>query len=66
VGAVVAASVGSPVAAGLAVVPVPPSGVVPPSQAPRTAVKPKIKARPKIFVFITPLSPLKQLQILAC
>jgi hypothetical protein len=49
------ASVGSPVAAGVAVVP-PPSP--PPSQAPRIVARLKITAKPKIFVFITPLSPI--------
>jgi hypothetical protein len=48
------ASVGSPVAAGVAV-PVPPP---PPSQAPSIAARLNIKAKPKIFVFITPLSPI--------
>ncbi|AFY42774.1 hypothetical protein Nos7107_2154 [Nostoc sp. PCC 7107] len=48
-------SEGSPVAAGVVVA----LGVVllPPSHAPRTAAKLNIKAKPKIFVFITPLSP---------
>jgi hypothetical protein len=50
------ASVGSPVAAGVL-------GVVPPSpppspQAPRIVARLKITAKPKIFVFITPLSPI--------
>jgi hypothetical protein len=57
VAAGVPASVGSPVAAGLLVASVPP-GVVPPSQAPRIADKLKIAAKPKILVFITPLSPI--------
>jgi hypothetical protein len=48
------ASVGSPVAAGV-LVPVPPP---PPSQAPRIAARLNIRAKPKIFVFITPLSPI--------
>lgn len=48
------ASVGSPVAAGVVVVVPPP----PPSQAPRIAARLNIRAKPKIFVFITPLSPI--------
>jgi hypothetical protein len=48
VGAGVAPSVGSPGAAGVGV----PVGSVPVSQAPRTAAKLNIRAKPKIFVFI--------------
>jgi sugar (pentulose or hexulose) kinase len=33
-------------------------GVPPPSQAPKTAAKLSITVKPKIFVFITPLSPI--------
>lgn len=52
--AVAGASVGSP-AAGVSV-----EGDSPvPSQAPRTVAKPNNKAKPKIFIFITPLSPIK-------
>jgi len=67
VGAVVAAgldpvggaSVGSPVAAGVLVVPAPaPAPSPPPLQAPRIVARLNIKAKPKIFVFITPLSPI--------
>ncbi|BBD58036.1 hypothetical protein NIES2109_08050 [Nostoc sp. HK-01] len=48
-------SEGSPVVAGVVVA----LGVVllPPSHAPKTAAKLNITAKPKIFVFITPLSP---------
>jgi hypothetical protein len=52
---VAGASVGSPVAAG--VLP-PPPPVPPPSQAPRIVARLNIRAKPKIFVFITPLSPI--------
>ncbi len=48
-------SEGSPVAAGEVVGLV---VLVPPSHAPRTAAKLNITANPKIFVFITPLSPI--------
>jgi hypothetical protein len=44
------ASVGSPVADGV--------GPPPPSQAPRIVARLNIRAKPKIFVFITPLSPI--------
>ncbi len=48
-------SEGSPVAAGEVVA----LGVLPPpSHAPKTAAKLNITAKPKIFVFITPLSPI--------
>jgi hypothetical protein len=52
-------SAGSPaagevVAAGSLVPPPPP----PPSQAPRRAARLNIAAKPKIFIFITPLSPI--------
>jgi hypothetical protein len=47
-------SVGSPVAAGVVVV----LGVVLLSHAPRVAARLNIRAKPKIFVFITPLSPI--------
>jgi hypothetical protein len=56
VAGVAGASVGSPVAAGVLVVPPPPSP--PPSQAPSIAARLNIRAKPKIFVFITPLSPI--------
>jgi hypothetical protein len=45
------ASVGSPVADGAL-------GPPPPSQAPRIVARLNIRAKPKIFVFITPLSPI--------
>lgn len=49
------ASVGSPVADGVLV---PPPPAPPPSQAPRIVARLNIRAKPKIFVFITPLSPI--------
>jgi hypothetical protein len=52
------ASVGSPVAAGVLVVPAPPASPPPPSQAPRIVARLNITTKPKIFVFITPLSPI--------
>lgn len=55
-------SVGSPVAAGVVVVLPPP----PPSQAPRKAAILNIKAKPKILVFITPLSPIMAIKFCAC
>jgi hypothetical protein len=51
VGAGVAPSVGSP-GAGVAAGGVPAGSLVPVSQAPRTAARLNIKAKPKIFVFI--------------
>ena len=57
VGVAAGASVGSPVAAGVLVVPPPPASP-PPSQAPRIVARLKITAKPKILVFITPLSPI--------
>jgi hypothetical protein len=48
-------SAGSPGAAGVVVVP---AGSLAPSQAPRIAARLNIRAKPKIFVFITPLSPI--------
>jgi hypothetical protein len=56
-GAAVPVSVGSFVAAGV-VVGLGLPGVVLPSHAPRTAARLNITAKPKIFVFITPLSPI--------
>jgi hypothetical protein len=59
-------SVGSPpvVAAGELVVPV---GSPPPSpQAPSIVAKLNIRAKPKIFVFITPLSPIVAIKSFAC
>jgi hypothetical protein len=54
-----AASVGSPVGAGLLVVPVPPPpDSPPPPQAPSIVAILKTKANPKILVFIAPLSPI--------
>jgi hypothetical protein len=50
-------SLGSPVAAGLLVAPPPPDSP-PPSHAPRNVARLKTRAKPKIFVFITPLSPI--------
>jgi hypothetical protein len=51
------ASVGSTGVAPVVGVAVPPPSP-PPSQAPRIAARLNIKAKPKIFVFITPLSPI--------
>jgi hypothetical protein len=56
-GVAAGASVGSPVVPPGVVVPVPPPPP-PPSQAPRTVARLNITAKPKIFVFITPLSPI--------
>jgi hypothetical protein len=63
-GAVVAAagvvpvSAGSPAAGVVAGVVVVPAGPPPPSQAPSMVARLNMRAKPKIFVFITPLSPI--------
>jgi hypothetical protein len=64
-GDVVPPSVGSPVAVGELVAPL--SGALPPpSQAPRTVARLNNRAKPKILVFITPLSPIVARTIFAC
>jgi hypothetical protein len=55
---VVPVSAGSPAPGVAAGVPVP-AGSPPPSQAPSIVARLKTRAKPKIFVFITPLSPNK-------
>jgi hypothetical protein len=52
-------SAGSPAAGVAAGVVVVPAGSPPPSQAPRVVARLNMRAKPKIFVFITPLSPIK-------
>jgi hypothetical protein len=57
-GVVAPGAVVAPVSAGSPGVVVVVLGVsVPPSQAPRAAARPSKRAKPKIFIFITPLSP---------
>jgi hypothetical protein len=58
-------SAGSPpvVAAGELVVP---AGSLPPSQAPSMVARLNIRAKPKILVFITPLSPIVAIKYAAC
>jgi hypothetical protein len=52
-------SAGSPAAGVAAGVVVVPAGSPPPAQAPRVVARLNMRAKPKIFVFITPLSPIK-------
>jgi hypothetical protein len=51
------------VAAGELVVP---AGSLPPSQAPSMVARLNIRAKPKILVFITPLSPIVAIKSFAC
>jgi hypothetical protein len=51
------------VAAGELVVP---AGSLPPSQAPSMVARLNIRAKPKILVFITPLSPIVAIKYAAC
>jgi hypothetical protein len=69
-GDAVAAGVAAPVSAGsppvVAAGDVVAAGSPPPSQAPNIVAKLNIKAKPKTFVFITPLSPIVGVKFFAC